>query len=454
MKTKNFSRADFVSALCGAEAWAISPSWADTLRGWATMQEFNPAAIVTQAGERYGSGLSRTTVNDGVGIMQVRGPLFTHENFLTWLFGFDTYESLAQDFTSLMNDGNVRGVVLNFHSPGGLGAGGSDLAQMIFDARGIKPQGLVARAGGDMASMAYWLGSSAERIHTAPTGMVGSIGTLVQFSQDEPGLVTVVSDQSPNKRPDLSSPEGMAQIKGTLNALSDVFIGAVARNRGVSTDHVAENYGKGGVKVGAEAVAAGMADQVSTFDATFSQVKNATQSFTQESTMNVNQNQAGAAAAPTAPAAVAAVEAPAAPAAPAAPVAQAAPVDLVGQERARISGIMGAFSGTGFQDEALGFIEGGKSVADAQAHVLGKLKAAPAAQAPPAPAVTQVQLQQEGRMATAAASAPAPAAAPQGGDQDSAGIMAAMTAGANGYRARISGGNPSKDFTAPTTAGR
>lgn len=449
MKTKNFSRADFVSALCGAEAWAISPSWADTLRGWATMQEFNPAAIVTQAGERYGSGLSRTTVNDGVGIMQVRGPLFTHENFLTWLFGFDTYESLAQDFTSLMNDGNVRGVVLNFHSPGGLVAGGSDLAQMIFDARGIKPQGLVARAGGDMASMAYWLGSSAEKIFTAPTGMVGSIGTLVQFSQDEPGLVTVVSDQSPNKRPDLSTPEGMAQIKGTLNALSDVFIGAVARNRGVTADHVVENYGKGGVKVGAEAVAAGMADQVSTFDATFSHVKNSTQSFTQESTMHGTQSTPAPAAVTPTPAPV---EAPAAPAA-SAPSAPAA--DQVAQERARITGIMGAFAGTAFSDEALGFIESGKSVADAQAHVLGKLKTAPAAQAPAAPAVTQVQLQQEGRMASAAASAPAPAAAPQGLDTEAAGIMAAMTAGANGYRNRISGGNPSKDFSAPsTTAGR
>lgn len=450
MKTKNFSRADFVSALCGAEAWAISPSWADTLRGWATMENFNPAAIVTQAGERYGSGMSRTSVRDGVGIMQVRGPLFTHENFLTWLFGFDTYESLAQDFTTMMNDGNVRGVVLNFHSPGGLVAGGSDLAQMIHDARGLKPQGLVARAGGDMASMAYWLGSSAERIFTAPTGMVGSIGTLVQFSQDEPGLVTVVSDQSPNKRPDLSSPEGMAQIKATLNALSDVFIGAVARNRGVAPDHVVENFGKGGVKVGAEAVAAGMADQVSTFDATFSHVKNSTQSFTQENTMSVNQNQPGAAAATPAPAAAA--ETPVAPVAPAAPIAAAPSVDLVAQERARISGIMGAFAGTSFSDEALGFIDSGKSVAEAQAHVLGKLKApAPAAAAP---AVTQAALAQEGRMATAAAQAPAPAA-PQGGDHEAAGVMAAMTAGANGYRARISGGNPSKDFSAPTTpAGR
>lgn len=451
MKTKNFSRADFVSALCGAEAWAISPAWADTLRGWAVMEDFNPQAIVTQAGERYGSGLSRTSVRDGVGVMQVRGPLFTHENFLTWLFGFDTYESMAGDFQNLINDGNVQGVVLNFHSPGGLVAGASDFSQMIYDARGLKPQGIVSRAGGDMASAAYWLGSSAEKIHVAPTGMVGSIGTVVQFSQEEPGTVTVVSDQSPNKRPDLATPEGMAQMKATLNALSDVFIGAVARNRGVTPDHVVQNFGKGGVKVGADAVAAGMADQLSTFDATFSSVKNSiTSSTTQEITMHVNQQQPGA----TAPAPTPSAEAPVAPAA-AAPAAPA--VDLVAQERARTSGILGAFAGTSFADEAVGFIESGKSVADAQAHVLGKLKAAPAAAAPAAPAVTQQQLATEGRMATAAAAAPAPSVTGQqsADDQQAAGIRQAMTAGANGYRSQLAGGNSADRFSPSTTpAGR
>lgn len=445
-KSKNFSRGDFIQALCGAEAWAISPAWAETLRGWATMESFNPSAIVTQAGERYGSGLSRTSVKDGVGVMQVRGPLFTHENFMTWLFGFDTYESMAADYQSLMNDPGVRGVVLNFHSPGGLVAGGSDFAQMIYDSRGVKPQGVVARAGGDMASMAYWLGSSAERIHTAPTGMVGSIGTVVQFQQEEPGTVTIVSDQSPNKRPDLSTPEGMAQMKATLNALSDVFIQSVARNRGVSPEHVAENFGKGGVRVGAEAVSSGMADAVSTFDATFSSVKNYTTSTQQELAMSGSTptTTAPAAAAPAAPA----VEAPAAPAAAAAPAAPAAPsVDPVAQERARISGIMGAFKGTAFMDEAEGFIDGGKSVAEAQAHVLGKLKAAPVAAAP---GVTQQALAQEGRMATAAAAAPAPAA-PTGAEGETSALRLAMTAGANQHRANVSGGNPYNRFQVPTT---
>lgn len=445
-KTKNFARSDFVSALCGAEAWAISTEWAETLRGWALSPDFDPRAIVTQAGERYGSGMARTTVRDGVGIMQVRGPLFTHENFLTWLFGFDTYESLAYDFEALVNDGNVRGIVMNYHSPGGLVAGGADLAQRIFDARGLKAGGIVARAGGDMSSMAYWLGTSAERVHIAPTGMVGSIGTLVQFAQEEPGTVTIVSDQSPNKRPNMSTEEGRAEVRATLNALSAVFIGDVARNRGVTTEKVEKEFGRGGVRVGAEAVALGMADLVTVFDATFSQVKDSTTPPSmKEPTMHANQ--APAASAPvTAPATEPTAPTASAPAAaPAAPPAQ----DPVQGERDRVSGVLAAFEGTAFSAEAAGFIRDGKTVAEAQAYVLGKLKTTPAASAPAAPGVTRQQLANEGA-AAAVASTPS---APSDSDAEGKALRASMTAGATSYRNEHRGGASANRFLPPTTQG-
>lgn len=439
---KNFSRSDFISALCGMEAWAISPDWARTLRGWATMEDFNPSAIVTQAGEQYGSGLSRTSTRDGIGIMQVRGPLFTHENFMSWLFGFDTYESLATDFESMVNDGNVKGIVLNFHSPGGLVAGGSDLAQRIFDARGTKPQGIVSRAGGDMASMAYWLGSSAESVHVAPTGIVGSIGTVVQFQQSDPGSVEIVSDQSPNKRPDLTTPEGVAEVKGILNSLSDVFISNVARNRGVPVDTVVNQFGRGGVKVGQAAVDAGMADSVTTFDATFSSVQSKPN---QELTMSVNPSGATAPTAAPAPAVAPAATAPIA--STAAPAVSSPSADSgVQAERERITGILAAFEGTAFSGDATGFIRDGKSVADAHGYALGKLKA----EGPKASTVTPASLLQESASALTAA-------ASQGSSQDTTeaqtkAVFSAMTNGANGYRRRVGGANVGNRFTPPTVA--
>jgi len=436
-KSKNFSRGDFIQALCGGEAWSIAPDWARVFTGWATMEDFNPQAIVTQAGERFGTGMTRTSVRDGVGIMQVRGPLFAHENFMSYFFGFDTYESLAADFQNLMNDPKVQGVVLNFHSPGGTVAGGSDLASMIYDARGMKPKGIVARAGGDMASMAYWLGSSAEQVHVAYTGMVGSIGTVIQFQQEEPGTVTIVSDQSPRKRVDPSTLEGQADLKTTLNALSSVFISQVARNRGVSEDVVLSDFGKGGVLVGQAAVDIGMADRVSTFESTFSQIRNTTQ----ENSMSVNPSQAQGQAPTPAPAA-SAVEGQTAPAAPAAAAATPSVQEPTAQdERARITGILAVFEGLEFAADAGSFIAEGKSVQEAQAHALGKLRTMPRAPAAAAPAVTQTALAAEGTMAAAAAhgagAAPAPAA-----DSQALSIRAAMTAGANLFRSKLGASAP------------
>ena len=440
MKNKNFSRADYIQALCGGDVWAISKDWAHTLANWARMETFDPQALVTQAGERFGSGMTRTTVRDGVGIMQIRGPLFTHENFLTWLFGFDTYESLAKDFQNLMDDSNVKGVALNFHSPGGLTAGVDDLASMIYDARGIKPQGLVARAGGDMSSAAYWLGSSAESVHVASTGMVGSIGTVVQFTQEDPGTVTIVSDQSPMKRPDPATAEGQAEVKGLLNALSDVFISRVSRNRGTTPENVLENFGKGGVKVGQAAVDSGMADQVTTFETTFSTIRN----HKQETTMSTPQNQASAPAqtAPvTAPQAQAPVQTQSAPAtAPAAaPAAQAPAIsadEAVKAERDRVSGILAVFDGTAFASDAHSFISEGKSVADAQAYAIQKLKTPGAmATAPSAPAVTTAQMTAEGAQAAAAAASQAPVTPAT----QAKSVFSAMTQGANDFRTRATG---------------
>lgn len=436
MKPKNFSRADYIQALCGGDVWAISKDWAHTLANWARMETFDPQALVTQAGEHFGSGMTRTTVRDGVGIMQIRGPLFTHENFLTWLFGFDTYESLAKDFQALMNDSNVKGVALDFHSPGGLTAGVDDLASMIYDARGLKPQGLVARAGGDMSSAAYWLGSSAESVHVASTGMVGSIGTVVQFTQEDPGTVTIVSDQSPMKHPDPATAEGQAEVKGLLNALSDIFISRVARNRGTTVENVMENFGKGGVKVGDMAVASGMADQVTTFETTFSTIRN----HKQETTMSAPQAQAPApvqTAPVTAPQAQAPVQTQPAPAA--TPAAQAPAIsadEAVKAERDRVSGILSVFEGTAFSADANSFISEGKSVADAQAYAIQKLKTPGAmATAPKAPAVTTAQMTAEGAQAAAAAASQAPVTPAT----QAKSVFSAMTQGANDFRTRATG---------------
>ena len=65
-----------------------------------------------------------------------------------------------------------------------------------------------------------------------------------------------------------ASKDGAARIKARVDALAEVFVSAVAENRGVSVAQVLDAFGRGDVLIGAAAVGAGMADGFGTFEST------------------------------------------------------------------------------------------------------------------------------------------------------------------------------------------
>lgn len=127
------------------------------------------------------------------------------------------------------------------------------------------------------------------------------------------------------------------------------------------------------------------------------------------------------------------------PAPAAAPAAQAPAIsadEAVKAERDRVSGILSVFEGTAFSADANSFISEGKSVADAQAYAIQKLKTPGAmAPAPRAPAVTTAQMTTEGAQASAAAASQAPVTPAT----QAKSVFSAMTQGANDFRTRATG---------------
>jgi ClpP class serine protease len=79
--------------------------------------------------------------------------------------------------------------------------------------------------------------------------------------------IEIVSSQSPKKRLSPTSSEGQTGDPGARRQLAGVFIDAVARNRAVSVDTVLADFGEGGVFVGEDAVTAGLADRVGSYEA-------------------------------------------------------------------------------------------------------------------------------------------------------------------------------------------
>jgi ClpP class serine protease len=149
---------------------------------------------------------------------------------------------------------------------------------MIFKAKEQKT--VIAYVYGLGASAAYWIASAASEIVLAETGEVGSIGVVAAYTsrkeeRKKKGIedYEIVSSQSPNKRPDPATQTGKSQIQATVDQLADIFIGAIARNRGVEVKDVLENYGKGGVLVGNEAIESGLADRIGSLETLITEQK-------------------------------------------------------------------------------------------------------------------------------------------------------------------------------------
>lgn len=209
--------------------WAITPEMLSTMVSIAHQTNKSPEAIAKEMGRDMKNTYAVST-RGGVAVIPVIGPLFRHANLLTAVCGTTSYELLAQDFNKALNDPNISAIVFDVDSPGGEVNGCSELADMIYNARGKKP--ILAYASGSCCSGAYWIASACDKIMAADTAIIGSIGVVSIFEkEDDKKTIEIVSSQSPNKRPDVETEEGKAKIQAHIDALAEVFINKVALHR-------------------------------------------------------------------------------------------------------------------------------------------------------------------------------------------------------------------------------
>lgn len=272
---------------------------------------------------------------DGIAVIHIDGGLSYRTDLWTAWFGMDTYNSVEAAFDECLGNPKVKGIVFDINSPGGEVSGCADLAEKIYKSRGTKEFGIVARTGGLMCSAAYWLGSACEKVYTASNGTLGSIGVLCAYNKsDDESVNVIVSDYSPNKAPTPDNDEGLKLIKQELNDLAEVFIKAVAEHRHTTEGDVRENFGKGGVFIGQKAVDANLADGVLSLDEVFEQMKNGETVMTEEQKSEV-----------------------------------------LAEYKKSISAVKALFDECGIQEDAMAFVDSGKTLADAKDYAFDKLKA-------------------------------------------------------------------------------
>lgn len=266
------SAADWMCTL----PWCIAPAAFEAMLSIAEREPLSeaeiaaamhgPKSLALRQGKRRDDG-GRMTMQGDVAIIPVDGPIFRYADLFVRVSGGVTTEQLARDYQAAIDDPNVSAIVSVFDSPGGEGQGINELADMIYAMRGRKP--LIAYVEGQAASAAYWIASAHDEIVIDDSALVGSIGTIVSVPDPSKRFsrsIDFVSSQSPRKRPDPTSDMGKADIQAIADALTEVFIAKVARNRNVSIETVMADFGQGAQLVGRGAIAVGMADRLGSED--------------------------------------------------------------------------------------------------------------------------------------------------------------------------------------------
>jgi len=180
-------------------------------------------------------------------------------------------EMIAQDLQNALNDKAIETIVLNIDSPGGTIPGVKELSDMVYNARNVKP--VLAFSDTLMTSAAYWVGSGAKKIYGTDTAYFGSIGvftTHVDFS----GLLSKfginVSLIKAGKYKTVGNPFGALSesdreiIQTRVNKSYDIFVEAIARNRGKEVEDVKTNMAEGRVFNGRDSIGAGLVDELVT----------------------------------------------------------------------------------------------------------------------------------------------------------------------------------------------
>lgn len=220
---------------------------------------------------RIGRPLQNTqtmVLRDGVAVLPVVGPIMRYANLLTDISGATSLQVLATDFQAAVDNPQVRRIVLQIDSPGGQANGIGEFAQLVRSS----PKPVTAYVGNSAASAAYWIASAAREVVVAKSAMLGSVGVVLSINKrSQDGTVDIVSSQSPHKRLDVNTADGKEQLQALVDGLAQIFVQDVAALRGVSVDKVLSDFGRGGVVLAADAIAAGMADRIGTFEGMMAQ---------------------------------------------------------------------------------------------------------------------------------------------------------------------------------------
>jgi len=132
----------------------------------------------------WGDPMPKITYREDTAIVPVKGPITTGMPAIYERFGYARTEKIGAWMNNVASDPDVKRIILDIDSPGGMVTGTPELASLINAASLEKP--VIAHTSGMMDSAAYWLGSQANAVFCTPSADVGCIG-VYQMNYDYSG---------------------------------------------------------------------------------------------------------------------------------------------------------------------------------------------------------------------------------------------------------------------------
>ncbi len=219
------------------------------------------------------SGTGNPSSGGNVAVLPIYGVISHRASMDISSGGGFNIQGFRQRFRQALDEPSISTIVLDVDSPGGSVDGVDELAKEIYQARGQKK--IVAVANTMAASAAYYLASSAEELAVTPSGEVGSIGVYMVHSDysklyESRGIANTLIKAGKFKAEGNPfgplNDEAATALQGNVDAYYEMFVKAVARNRGVGVDAVRNGFGEGRTVMAKDAVKQGMADRVATLD--------------------------------------------------------------------------------------------------------------------------------------------------------------------------------------------
>ena len=207
----------------------------------------------------------------GIAVIPIHGTLVKRVLGMEAASGLTSYGGIAQEIDAALADPLVQGILLDIDSPGGEASGSFELARQIRHAATQKPVWAVAN---DAAySAAYALAASAQRLIVTETGGIGSIGVIAlhidQSAKDAQEGYRYTAVTAGTHKNDFSphhplSDAAKAELQTEVDRLYGLFVEHVAAMRSLDADAVRAT--EAGLYFGANAITAGLADAVSSFE--------------------------------------------------------------------------------------------------------------------------------------------------------------------------------------------